>query len=133
MADNPETNAFDLAYGRGLGYYIFNAQSQRRMHQSAFYEKVALLDGGTVALTITATIDKVHGQIKHPLSLKLGLICLTVAMLSLFARNFCWTLYEQKVVQMRFANPTFWSSMTEIQKVAYPQKLFENFGLLLTV
>lgn len=63
---------FDEVYGQGLGYYYFNAHNQVRLHQSAFYEKVALLDGGTVALTITAVIGKVQGQIKHPFALKSG-------------------------------------------------------------
>jgi hypothetical protein len=133
MADsNAEKELFDGAYGRSLGYYYFNARSQLRLHQSAFYEKVALLDGGTVALTITAVIDRIHGQIRHPSALKLGLVCLILAMLSLFARNFYWTLYESKVIEMKFSNQTLFSALTDIQEVSYPQKLFGAFGLLLT-
>jgi hypothetical protein len=44
----------DSVYGKGLGYYYFDAQSLVRQQQSSFYEKVAILDGGTVALAITA-------------------------------------------------------------------------------
>jgi hypothetical protein len=134
MADSgPKKELLDSTYGEGLGYYYFNAHSQVRLHQSAFYEKVALLDGGTVALVITAVIDKVHGQIRHPLALKLGLVCLILAMLSLFARNFCWTLYESEVIEMKFTNKALFSALADIQEVAYPQKLFGVFGLLLTV
>ncbi|MGA8688115.1 MAG: hypothetical protein WB623_27275 [Candidatus Sulfotelmatobacter sp.] len=49
---NEDKELFDGVYGRSLGYYYFNAHTQLRLHQSAFYEKVALLNGGTVALTI---------------------------------------------------------------------------------
>jgi hypothetical protein len=132
MADSSaERELFDEVYGRGLGYYYLNAHNQVRLHQSAFYEKIAILDGGTVALAITAVIGKIQG-IKHPFVLKLGLVCLIFAMLSLFARNFCWTLYESKVLEMKFQNPSLFSALTEIQEVAYPQKLFGVFGLLLT-
>jgi hypothetical protein len=131
-APNAEKELFDQVYGRGLGYYIFNAQSQLRLQQSSFYEKVALLDGGTVALTVTGVIEKIHEQIKHPLALKLGLVCLTLAMLFLFARNLCWTLIESKVMEMRFTNPTFFSALGDIGKIAYPEKLFGVFGLFLT-
>jgi hypothetical protein len=123
----------DRVYGEGLGYYYLNAHSQVRLHQSAFYEKVALLDGGTVALIITVVIDKIHGQIRHPFALKLGLVCLTLAMLSLFTRNFYWTQYESKVMEMKFLNKTLFSALTDIEEVAYPQKLLGAFGLLLTV
>lgn len=133
MADSDtEKGLFDVAFGRSLGYYYFNAHSQLRLHQSAFYEKIAILDGGTVALTITAVIDKIHQQIRHPLALKVGLICLILAMLSLFARNLFWTLYESKVMEMKFKNQSLFSALTDIQEFAYPQKLFGVFGLLLT-
>jgi hypothetical protein len=133
MADsNTERELFDMAYGRSLGYYYFNAHSQLRLHQSAFYEKIAILDGGTVALTITVVIDKIHQQIRHPFALKVGLICLILAMLSLFARNFFWTLYESKVMEMKFTNQNLFSSLTNIQEVSYPEKLFGFLGLLLT-
>jgi hypothetical protein len=130
---NAKKELFDRAFGESLGYYYFNAHSQVRLHQSAFYEKVALLDGGTVALTITAVIDKIHGQIRHPFALKMGLVCLILAMLSLFARNLYWTLYESKVMEMKFSNKTLFSALTDIEEVAYPQKLLGTFGLLLTV
>lgn len=77
-------------------------------------------------------IDKIHEQIRHPFALKLGLVCLILAMLSLFARNFCWTLYESKVIEMKFSNQTLFSALTDIQEFSYPQKLFWAFGLLLT-
>ena len=131
-APNIEKELFDRVYGRGLGYYIFNAQSQLRLQRRSFYEKVAILDGGTVALTVTGVIDKIHDQIRHPLALKLGIICLTLAMLFLFARNLCWTLTESKVMEMRFTNPTFFSALTEIENVSYAEKLFSVFGLFLT-
>lgn len=134
MAD-PVTkkDLFDRAYGESLGYYYLNSHSQVRLHQSAFYEKVALLDGATVALAVTAVIDKASGRIKHPLALKLGLACLILAMLSLFARNFYWTVYESKVASMKFSNQTLFSALTDIQEFEHPQKLLGTLGLLLTV
>lgn len=123
---------FDEVYGQGLGYYYFNAHNQVRLHQSAFYEKVALLDGGTVALTITAVIGKVQGQIRHPFALKSGLVCLALAMLILFARNFFWTRYEWQVMEMKFTNSTVTAALTDIARYEYPQRLCGVFGLLLT-
>jgi len=130
---NTMKEMLDEVYGRGLGYYIFNAKSQLRLQQSSFYEKVALLDGGTVALTVTGVIDKIQKHIDHPFALKTGIVCLTLAMLSLFARNLCWTLIESKVMEMKFTNPTFFAALGEIETIAYPEKLFGVFGLLLTV
>jgi hypothetical protein len=129
----PTKELFEQVYGRGLGYYIFNAKCQLRLQQSSFYEKVAILDGGTVALTVTGVIDKIHEQIKHPFALKLGIVCLTLAMLFLFARNLCWTLIESRVMEMKFTNPTIFQALGDIGKIDYPEKLFGASGLLLNV
>lgn len=129
----PAKEIFEYTYSRGLGYLIFNAQSQLRLQQSSFYEKVAILDGGTVALTVTGVIDKIHEQIKHPSALKLGIVSLTLAMLSLFARNLCWTLIESKVMEMKFTNPTFFEALGEVGHITFREKLFGVVGLLLTV
>jgi hypothetical protein len=38
---------------------------EARSQRNSFYEKLALLDGGTVALVLTAVLGQLHGLLKH--------------------------------------------------------------------
>jgi len=38
---------------------------EERCHRNSFYENLALLDDGSVALVITAVLGPLHGIIKH--------------------------------------------------------------------
>jgi hypothetical protein len=60
---NEDKELFDGVYGRSLGYYYFNAHTQLRLHQSAFYEKVALLNGGTVGVQLKVRVRFWAGQV----------------------------------------------------------------------
>ena len=60
---------------------------EARSHRNSFYEKLALLDGGTVALIITAVLGPLHGILKHKYLLCIGLTFLVLAMLTLLGRN----------------------------------------------
>jgi hypothetical protein len=58
-----------------------------RSNRNAYFEKLALLDGGTVALVITAVLGPLHGTIRHEYLLGAGLTVLVAAMLVLLRRN----------------------------------------------
>jgi hypothetical protein len=58
-----------------------------RSARNAYFEKLALLDGGTVALVITAVLGPLHGTIRHEYLLGVGLTVLVFAMLTLLWRN----------------------------------------------
>jgi hypothetical protein len=65
-----------------------------RIHHNSYCEKLALLDGATVALVITAVLGPLHGSIKHKYLLGTGLTLLVIAMLALLWRNLQATQYE---------------------------------------
>lgn len=54
---------------------------EARSRRNFFFEKLALLDGGTVALVITAVIGPLHGIVKHRYLFCTGLTLLVLAML----------------------------------------------------
>lgn len=60
---------------------------EARWHRDAFFEKLAILDGGTVALVVTAVLAPLHSSVRHRLLLASGLACLVVALLALLVRN----------------------------------------------
>jgi hypothetical protein len=59
-----------------------------RSQRNSYFEKLAVLDGGTVALVITAVLGPLHGAVKHHHLLLVGLTFLVLAMLALMRRNF---------------------------------------------
>lgn len=73
---------------------LHRIKQDARMHGNAFFEKLALLDGGTVALVITAVLGPLHGVVRYRLLLSSGLGCLVVAMLVLLWRNFQGGIFE---------------------------------------
>ena len=60
---------------------------EARIHRSSYFEKLALLDGGTVALVVTAVLGPLHGTMKHRYLLAVGLTTLVAAMIALLRRN----------------------------------------------
>lgn len=60
---------------------------EARNHRDSFFERLAILDGGTVALVITAVLGPLHGSVQHKYVLAIGLTCLVFAMLTLLLRN----------------------------------------------
>lgn len=67
---------------------------EARSHRNSFYERLTLLDGGTVALVITAVLGPLHGTIKHKYLLGVGLTFLVLAMLTFLGRNLLAVQYE---------------------------------------
>ena len=67
---------------------------EARSQRNAYFEKLAILDGGTVALVITAVLGPLHGVIRHKYLLASGLSVLVVAMLLLLRRNYVAVQFE---------------------------------------
>jgi hypothetical protein len=61
---------------------------EARTQRNSYFEKLALLDGGTVALIITAVLGPLHGQVQHKYILGVGLSLLVLSMLTLLRRNY---------------------------------------------
>jgi len=55
---------------------------EARNHRNAFWDKLAILDGGTVALVITAVLGQLRGAIRHSHLIGAGLTVLVAAMVS---------------------------------------------------
>src|SRR5439155_12239928 len=80
---------------------------EARSHRNSFFEKLALLDGGTVALVITAVIGPLHGIVKHKYLLCVGLTFLVVAMLTLLRRNLLAAQFEFHAAADTARDPTY--------------------------
>jgi hypothetical protein len=60
---------------------------EARQQQTGYFEKLALLNGATVSLVITAALGKFSGTLKHKYTLGVALTSLVLAMLVLLLRN----------------------------------------------
>ncbi len=78
-----------------------------RNHRNSYFEKLAILDGGTVALVITAVFGKLHTTIKHKYTLGVGLSFLVVAMLALLWRNYLAAKFEFHAAAATARNPQY--------------------------
>jgi protein-S-isoprenylcysteine O-methyltransferase Ste14 len=77
----------DLEEKRAQAYRA-DMQAVRTQH-TGYFEKLALLDGGMVALAITAVLGPLHAQLRHRYTLAAALTVLVLGMSSLIARNYC--------------------------------------------
>lgn len=57
-----------------------------RWNRNSYFEKLAILDGGTVALVVTAVLG-LRGTIGHTVFLVGGVACMVGALLALLSRN----------------------------------------------
>jgi hypothetical protein len=73
---------------------LHRVYQEARSNRNSYFEKLALLDGGTVALVITAVLRPLHGAVRHTYLLGVGLTFLVVAMLVLLRRNLQATQFE---------------------------------------
>jgi len=80
---------------------------EARSHRNSFFEKLALLDGGTVALVITAVLGPLHGIVRHKYLLCIGLTVLVVAMLTLLRRNLLAVQFEFHAAADTARNPAY--------------------------
>ncbi|MFZ0821858.1 MAG: hypothetical protein WAM91_17475 [Candidatus Acidiferrales bacterium] len=98
--------------------------AEARSYRNSFYEKLAILDGGTVALVITAILGPLHGTIKHKYLLGIGLTVLVLAMVTLLRRNLLSVQLEFHAAartskQMDFRLPAAFKSQTTVNKDIY--------------
>lgn len=66
---------------------LHNLDREARWHRNSYFEKLAILDGGTVALVVTAMLGPLHGSVGHKTLVRGGLAFLIVALLALLLRN----------------------------------------------
>jgi hypothetical protein len=81
---------------------------EARQQQNGYFEKLALLNGATVSLVITAALGKFSG-IKHKYTLGIALTSLVLAMLALLLRNHLAT-HREFLEAGVISNPTTFSS-----------------------
>jgi hypothetical protein len=67
---------------------------EARQHRNGYFEKLALLNGATVSLVITAALSKFSGTFKHKYTLGVALTSLVIAMVTLLYRNHLATKVE---------------------------------------
>jgi len=67
---------------------------EARWHRDSYFERLAILDGGTVALVVTAVLAPLHGNVGHRTLLAGGIACLVMALLALMLRNLVSTEIE---------------------------------------
>jgi hypothetical protein len=61
---------------------------EARQQQTGYFEKLALLNGATVSLVITAALSKFSVTLKHKYTLGVALTSLVIAMVTLLYRNY---------------------------------------------
>ena len=67
---------------------VARVYQEARTNENSYFEKLALLDGATVALVVTAVLSPLHGVLKHKITLGVGLTFLVSSMLALLLRNY---------------------------------------------
>lgn len=73
---------------------VHHLHFEARQQQNGYFEKLALLNGATVSLVITAALSKFSGTFKHKYTLGVALTSLVFAMLTLLYRNHLATKVE---------------------------------------
>lgn len=77
---------------------------EARWNRNSYFEKLAILDGGTVALVVTAVLG-LRGSIGHKVILVGGVVFLMLALLALLLRNLIGTEIELHVVAHTVKDP----------------------------
>lgn len=104
-----------------------------RTHRNGYFEKLALLDGGTVALVITAVLGPLHGVLKHRYLLGAGLSVLVLSMLVLLRRNYLAVQLEFHSAARTAKDPQYTQDV-EVQGNALLKQIHysEATGILMT-
>jgi hypothetical protein len=79
-----------------------SASRELATQERAFFEKLALLDGGIVGLVVSSIFGPLHGQIRHKYTLLLGLTCLIIAMAFLLLRTLYGIKHERGIIQLSY-------------------------------
>lgn len=83
---------------------LHNIFRDARWNRNSYFEKLAILDGGTVALVVTAVLG-LRGSIGHKLFLVSGVACMVGALLALLSRNLIESEIEFHVVVRAVNDP----------------------------
>ena len=106
-----------------------------RSNRNSYFEKLAVLDDGTVALIITAVLGPLHGTTKHRYTLLIGLTALVVAMFTLLRRNYLAVQLEFHATANTLRDPAWMHSLTGKTEMARLDKAIhytELAGLFLS-
>ena len=85
----------------------FHSASRELIQERAFFEKLALLDGGIVGLVVSSIFGPLHGQIRHKYTLLLGLTSLIIAMAFLL-RTFYGIKHKRGIIQLSYMQNTIY-------------------------
>ena len=102
-----------------------------------YYERLALIDGGTLALVATTVLGNLHNQLKHKYTLAVGLVMLLAAMCCLLIRNLIESrrevLLASQEYYLRAQSPKGASSFQPaIDLIGGRTKLLEKVGVYCT-
>jgi deoxyinosine 3'endonuclease (endonuclease V) len=104
-----------------------------RQQVNGYYEKLALLDGATVSLVVTAALGKFLGVLRHKYTLGVALTFLVAAMLALLYRNQLATQVEHPEAQLT-AYPTSEDRQRKQLRSLYPRiSYYQWLGVVLSV
>jgi hypothetical protein len=103
-----------------------------RQYVNGYYEKLALLDGATVSLVVTATLGKFLGVLRYKCILGVALTSLVAAMLVLLYRNLLATQKEFPEAQIA-ANPSSEQKQRNVLQGINPRlPYYEWLGVVLS-
>lgn len=114
------------------------AHREVRAHHSVYYEKLALLDGGTIALTATVVLSSSHNQLRHKYLLAVGVGSLAIALISLLIRNLAEDRREELMTTQQYAllakkNDLAASYQLRIDHFGRRTSVLERVGVFLTI
>jgi len=104
-----------------------------REQLSAYYEKLALLDGGTVALVVTAVLGPFQDKIRHRHFLVAGLTILVIAVLILLYRNLLAVEYERASTAAWYATARSGNNdIEQLNRLLIRRQRLEVIGVIAT-
>lgn len=103
MSDSPTSISDQLAsFVEENGPYARWERSHKevRLHRAAAFDKIAIFNAATIALTANAILGPIHGKITHRYTLRAALCCFVLGMCVSMIRNLTWTMSENHAVMM---------------------------------
>ena len=109
-----------------------------RFRRSAYYERLALLDAGTIALACNILLGHIQGQLKHRYTLSLGLGFLVLALISFLVRNLADNNREALMTRQQYVLRLERTELADKQQPAIDisgkrTTCLENVGVSLTL
>jgi hypothetical protein len=106
--------------------------SGARQQENGYYERLALLDGATVSLVVTAALSKFQGVLQHKYTLGFALTSLVAAMLVLFYRNLLASRKEFPEAQLTAYPSSEQKQRRELRSLNPQIALFQWIGVVLS-